>query len=76
MVDSGRGRRADTRRRKAVLRKTRLQRVESDLSPLTGASAVSLVYTLTRESWTASRKPWPEYDRAHTPVRFVPGRHT
>jgi len=72
MSDAERRRRAEDRRRIAVLHKTRLHAVEKDLSPITGAAAVSLVAVLTRESWTATGRQMPEYSRSQVPIRFAP----
>lgn len=74
--ESERRERAEARRRSAVLHRARLQRVERDLTPLDGERAVSLVATLTQESWAASGAPVPEYAREAIPVRFVPRRLT
>ena len=76
MDGTERSRRAENRRRKAILRKTRLRSVERDLSYVEGAAAISLVDALTRESWAASGQAWPKYRRSQIPVRFVPGRPT
>lgn len=76
MSDADRTARADARRRRAVLRRTRLERREHDLTPIDGAAALSLVDALTRESWSESGKPLPTYSRTEVPIRFVPGRLT
>jgi hypothetical protein len=76
MADNDRRSRAEARRRTAILRKTTLHDAEGDLSYVDGAAAVSLVGTLTRESWAASRRKWPTYTRSQIPVRFIPGRPT
>lgn len=68
--------RAQARRGRAVIRKTQLQRVEEDLGEVRGAEAISLVTALTREGWSLSGRREPEYSRAQTPYRFVPGRLT
>jgi hypothetical protein len=68
--------RAARRRLTALLHRTTLKRVESDLTPLSGLAAIALVERLTHESWTAARKPTPTYRREEIPVRFVPGRRT
>jgi hypothetical protein len=68
--------RAELRRRMAVLKRTSLKRVESDLSPVSGLAAISLVGQLTRESWAAARKESPTYQRKEIPVRFIPGKFT
>lgn len=72
MAEAGRRARAEVRRSRMVLRKSRLQPVEQDLSPLRGAEAVSLVYRLTRESWSLAGREEPAYTRGETPWRFVP----
>ena len=56
-----------------MLRKGRLSDPEQDPVPLDGPDAVSLVAALTRESWALAGLPMPEYTRAETPYRFVPG---
>lgn len=68
--------RARSRRQVAVLRKTRLQAVEHDLSPIHGAEALSLASRLTLESWALSGRSTPTYGRAETPYRFVSSRST
>lgn len=68
--------RADARRDRATLRKTVLLPVESDLSPIEGPEAVSLVARLTRESWSLSGSTAPTYTRQQIPCKFVPGRLT
>lgn len=59
-----------------TLRKTRLGEPEVDLSPVFGAEAVSLVYQLTRTSYSLTRHAQPAYTRASMPCRFVPRRAT
>ena len=71
MSDAERKARAQARRDVAVLRKTRLQAIEHDLSPIDGAEALSLVFRLTIESWSISGRSIPTYSRAETPYRFV-----
>lgn len=71
-VDEERRRRAAARRERITLRKSRLQPVEADLSPVRGAEAISLVTRLTRESWALAGLPEPTYARAETPIRLVP----
>lgn len=71
-----RRKRAEERRRRAVLHKAQLQPHERDLSVTRGAEAVSLVTKLTRESWSEAGLEMPKYRRAETPYRFVPGRLT
>ncbi len=72
MGEKDRRARAEARRRRLILRKSRLQATEEDLSPLHGVEAVALVYRLTRESWSLSGKEVPTYTRRDTPWRFVP----
>lgn len=74
MDEAARRARAEARRRTAVLSRTRLQPVEADLAPLSGAEAVSLVHALTLESWSESGRELPRYTRRETPIRFVPRR--
>lgn len=76
MSDPDRRARAEERRRRAVLRKARLEPIEADLSPLFGTEAVSLVYRLTTESWALARLDEPTYSREQIPWRFVAGRLT
>ena len=76
MSDEDRKARAEARRRKAVIRRTRLRPVEHDLDPVDGPLAISLVEQLTRESWSESGQPFPAYARRETPIRFVRGRLT
>jgi hypothetical protein len=72
MSDSDRRARAEARRSRTILRKSRLQATEEDLSPVRGAEAVSLVYRLTREAWSLAGMEEPSYTRQETPWRFVP----
>lgn len=76
MGDTDRRRRAEARRGVAVLTRTRLKATEHDLSPIAGASAVSLVHALTREGWSEGGRAFPSYSRAEIPIRFVRGRLT
>jgi hypothetical protein len=73
MSDTERRQRAEQRRQRAVINRARLGEVEPDLHPIRGVEAISLVTRLTRESWSLSGRPWPEYTRSETPYRFVPG---
>jgi len=43
----------------------------ADACPIRGAAAVSLVYHLTRMSWTLAGLPFPTYARSEIPFRFV-----
>lgn len=72
MDEAARRRRAEERRRRATLQWAPPGVVEPDPHPVAGAEAISLVTRLTRESWSLSGLPWPEYARADTPYRFVP----
>jgi hypothetical protein len=54
-----------------ILRKARVGEPEVDLSPVFGAEAVSLVYGLTRMSYSLAGQPLPVQDRAQMPCRFV-----
>jgi hypothetical protein len=74
--DSERERRAAQRRATAILHRARLKPSEADVHPIAGAEAISLVWTLTRTSWSLSGAPMPAYSRETIPVRFVPGRLT
>jgi hypothetical protein len=76
MSHSDREARALARSRVATLRKTRLQDVDHDSSPIQGADAISLATRLTIESWSLADLEIPGYRRADTPYRFVPSRRT
>jgi len=71
MQDAGRRQRAEARGRRAVLLKTRLSPHERDLTPLSGAEAISLVTHLTRESYGLAGLAEPTYTRDQIPCRFV-----
>jgi hypothetical protein len=71
-----RTRRAEIRKRTAVLQRTTLHAVEQDLDAIEGPAAVALVAILTRESWSAAGFDVPDYARDRIPVRFVRGRLT
>lgn len=43
-----------------------------DAAPIRGAEAVSLVYQLTRMSWSLAGRSFPTYARKDIPFRFVP----
>ena len=73
MDDTARHMRADQRRQRAVLQRTHLGAADGDAHSISGADALSLVTQLTRHSWSLTGQPWPEYRRADTPYRFVPG---
>jgi len=72
MSDADRRERAEARRARVTLHRSKLERRERDLNPVWGAEAISLVTQLTRESWSAAGLEFPSYTRAETPVRFVP----
>ena len=72
-MDVDRRRRAEARRHRAVLRRVALNEPELRAEEVRGAEAISLVTQLTIEGWSLSGRPWPDYDRANTPYRFVPG---
>jgi hypothetical protein len=72
MAQADRQARAEARRGRVVLRKSSLQAVEEDLSPVRGAEAISLGYRLTREAWSLSGQEEPVYTRRETSWRFVP----
>ena len=74
MSAADRSSRAEARRGRAILRKSRLQRAEADLTPMGGPDAVSLVRQLTAESWSLAGLELPTYTRDRIPWRFVPGR--
>jgi hypothetical protein len=76
MGDSDRQKRAEARRSRAVLNRTQLRAAEADLSPVSGADAISLAVRLTTESWSLAGRPEPQYPRHQIPCRFVPGRLT
>jgi hypothetical protein len=76
MGDAERKARAAARLQSATLLRTRLSKQEQDLSPISGADAISLVDRLTRESWSAAGRDIPEYARSEIRVRFVAGRLT
>jgi len=69
-ADTERLARAEWRGRHAVILRSQLDDA-ADLSPITGAEAISLASRLTIEAWSISGQPWPEYDRPNTPYRFT-----
>ncbi len=71
MDEAARHARAEARRRRITLRKTRLRDPELDDAPVRGAEAVSLVHRLTLESWALAGLELPTYSREATPIRFV-----
>jgi hypothetical protein len=44
---------------------------DDDLSALTPAQRVALVWRLTQDAWASMGKEIPSYSRAETPVRWV-----
>ncbi len=74
MSETDRRTRAEARRGRTILRKSILRRAEADITPLSGPEAVSLVRTLTAESWSLAGFELPSYTRDRIPCRFVPGR--
>ena len=74
MSDADRSSRAQARRGRATLRKSLLQRLEDDLTPINGAEGVALVRRLTAEAWSLAGLEVPSYTRDRIPWRFVPGR--
>jgi hypothetical protein len=64
--------RARARAARMILRKGHLGEPEADLSPVSGAEAISLVQQLTRSSYSLAGQATPKYDRANIPCRFVP----
>jgi len=74
MSDPQRQARADARRRVAILSRTTLASQEHDLTPVRGAEAISLVRSLTLESWSLSGAEMPSYARSEINIKFVPRR--
>lgn len=68
--------RAEDRRERAVLNRTKLGLREPDPTPVFGVEALALVSRLTREGWSAAGLEMPRYSRSEIPVRFVPGGPT
>jgi hypothetical protein len=54
-----------------TLRKGRVGEPEVDLSPVFGVEAISLVYRLTRTSYSLADHPPTTYPRERIPCRFV-----
>jgi hypothetical protein len=69
---SDREARAKARTARMTLHKGRVGEPEIDLSPVFGAEAISLVYRLTRSSYSLAGQPAPTYTRSNIPCRFVP----
>ena len=76
MDDAERQTRAEKRRRSATLLRTRLDADNPDMNPIRGEEALSLVWSLTRTSWSLAQREIPQYSRTETPYRFVRGRLT
>ena len=73
MDNAERKARAQRRRESVTLFRSTFSSQDRDPSPTRGEEALSLVWRLTRESWSFSRREEPRYDRASTPYRFVRG---
>ena len=71
MSDAERKARADARRSRIVLHRTTLHEGEKDLDPVSGEEAISLLTTLSRQSWSMSGRPLPSYTRSEIPIAFV-----
>jgi hypothetical protein len=56
-----------------IISRHRLGDEQADESPIRGAEAFWLATQLTLEAWSLSGAPFPDYDRANTPYRFVKG---
>ena len=69
-------RRAQARGERMTLRKSHLGEPEVDFSPVFGADAISLVYRLTRASYSLAGYTRPSYSRDHIPCKFVSRRVT
>jgi hypothetical protein len=76
MSDQARRLRAQERQSKAIIRKSRTSEPETDVCPIRGAEAVSLVFSLTKSSWALAGLALPDYSRARIPFRFVPRQST
>lgn len=70
MEDAGRKARAEARRLRANIVRTRLGADEESVD-VRGADALSLVTSLTRAAWALRGAELPSYSRAETPFRFV-----
>ncbi|MFZ1700063.1 MAG: hypothetical protein WBO10_09400 [Pyrinomonadaceae bacterium] len=71
MENPDRQKRAELRRQRVVITRCSLEDSDVDPNPTFGPEAISLVTQLTREVWSLSGLPWPEYNRAGTPYRFT-----
>ena len=71
MSDAERKLRAEERRGRMVITRCDLEDSDIDPNPTFGAEAISLAAVLTRESWSMSGRPLPDYSRAKTPYKFV-----
>lgn len=69
--DADRKARAEARRVRATIVRTRLGPEEANLD-VRGADALSLVTRLTRAAWALRGTALPLYSRAEIPCRFVP----
>lgn len=69
--DKERKARAEKRRRTMTVRFTTLDD-ETDPWPIRGAEAISLVTQITRDVWSLSGQPSPQYERKNMPVRCIP----
>jgi hypothetical protein len=76
MNEGERKARAEKRRQSATLVRSTLKLQDRDPDPIRGAEALSLVWQLTRESWSLAQREIPRYDRPTIPLRFVRGRLT
>ena len=68
--DDDRRARAEARRARIVLRKTRLGD-EVDLHPVRGGEAVALAARVSLAAWSMSGRPLPREPRGEVQVRFV-----
>lgn len=64
--------RAKARGERMTLRKARLGEPEVELTPVSGADAISLVTRLTRTSYSLAGYQAAAYTRRSIPCRFVP----
>lgn len=71
MPAEDRKQRAESRKARATITRSTLADADVDRDPVYGLEAMSLAWRLTREAWSLSGQPWPDYDRASTPYRFT-----
>jgi hypothetical protein len=71
MSEHDRRARAEARRVRTVLRRTRVQPREPELDRIRGSAALSLVHRLTLECWSFADRALPAYGRSEIPHRFV-----